>query len=328
MGPNAIGKTSVIEALALASTGDSFRAGKIEEMIAFEQELGRVTVTIEDEDESGGGVSADSSTLEVLLTRGEVQGRKTQRRLFSINGARKQKRKFVGQFHSVVFRPEDLRLVEGSPGRRRTFLDTPLSTLFPTYASSLKTYEQTLKRRNKLLQQIREGETSATTLSYWNMSLIKHGEAVQERRRQFVGSFDGVQFPVAFSLEYQPSIISQERIDHYQSREIAAGHTLVGPHKDDFEVRLLLGGERRSIAEYGSRGQQRLAVLWLKMCELEYVASEVGERPVLLLDDILSELDETSQSYVLDMLKQGQSIVTSADKETKNAIATQKVIEL
>ncbi len=304
VGPNALGKTSILEAIALLSTGASFRAEKIEEMVRFGAELSRVVgKTAEDE-------------LEVMLTRGVVQGKRTQHRLYSVNQIKRRKQDFVGKFYTVVFRPEDLRLVEGSPSRRRSWLDTPLAMTNQEYERSLSTYEQTLVRRNKLLQAVREHEQPASVLTYWNMTLIKHGQVLTEARRTFLGSFVGLDFPIPYSVEYQPSLISAERIEEYQGREIAAGHTLIGPHKDDIVVQLPFAwaqGEKQPVETYGSRGQQRLAVLWLKLGEYAYLLNHAGEPPLLLLDDILSELDSDSRAHVMSLLGRGQVVITTTE---------------
>lgn len=312
VGPNALGKTSILEAANLLATGNSFRAEKVEEMVRFGAELGRV-VGRTDEDE-----------LELMLTRGLVQGKRTQHRLYSVNQVRRRRQDFTGKFYSVVFRPEDLRLVEGSPSRRRSFLDAPLALTNQEYARSLTTYEQALVRRNKLLQAVKDREQPASVLTYWNMTLIKHGQVVTEARRQFLSTYAGLDFPIPFSVEYQPSLISEERIAEYQPREIAAGHTLIGPHKDDIQVQLPFawaGGELQPIESYGSRGQQRLAVLWLKLGEYAYLLKHAGQPPLLLLDDILSELDVDSRAHVMSLLGKGQVIVTTTEASLATDIA-------
>lgn len=344
-GPNAVGKTSIVEAVHLIATGDSFRAGKVEEMIRFGQELGRVSALIvgsKDDDETE---SSDTDELEILLTRGEVQGKKTLRRLYSVNKTRRRKKNFLGYIHTVVFRPEDMRLIEGSPGRRRSFVDTPLAMIDDQYARALKMYDQALRRCNKLLEQVREGAAPRTTLTYWNMTLLKHGEYIQYRRRQFLESFQKVSFPMPFWVVYKDSLLTEERQEQYQSKAIAAGHNLIGPHKDDFEVWL-----RRSpvddnsapgygletvkespnqndsgfnIATYGSRGQQRMAVLWLKLAERSYLEEKTGQKPLVMLDDILSELDTQMRSRVLSILPGHQAIITSADPAVEEEVAAQ-----
>jgi DNA replication and repair protein RecF len=330
VGNNAAGKTSIIEAVHLLSTGESFRAEQVAEMIQFKQEIGRVKGKF------------DETELEVTLTRGEIQGKKTQSRLYSVNQVRRLKKNFVGQFFTVAFRPEDMRLIEGSPSRRRQFIDTVLNVTQREYALSLKTYEEALKRRNRLLQQVQEGLMNKSVLAYWNSLILKHGQIVQEHRRQFFSFFPSVEFPMTFTIDYQPSLMNEERMAQYADREIAAGHTLIGPHKDDFIVRLAADPAIVTMAEdsilgspvslYGSRGQQRLAVLWLKMCELEYVKSFTNVQPILLLDDILSELDAEHRQDVFSLLHQGQAILTTTEEkmveEITHVVSDYQIIRL
>jgi DNA replication and repair protein RecF len=321
-GLNGAGKTSVLEALMLASSGASFRANKIEEVIRLGQELARIQATVLDEDD-------DATTLELLVTRGEVQGKRTLSRLYAVNGVRRRKKDFIGQLAAVVFRPEDMRLIEGSPSRRRNFLDTALSIVDWQYAQALSVYDKTLKQRNRLLSQIAERKQSKTSLTFWNTSLVKHGEYIQLRRQELINFLQGIGFRFTLRMQYLPSLISEERLAQYIDREVIVGHSLIGPHKDDFMVqfpgeRLQVGLEDWfNIALYGSRGQQRLAVLWLKLGELEFVRAKLQQQPLLLLDDILSELDAESRSIVLELLDTYQTIVTTADGESLRELQSQ-----
>ena len=158
---------------------------------------------------------------------------------------------------------------------------------------------------------------SRTVLSYWTQLLLKHGGLVQEYRSKLFAAFAASEFPILFKVVYDPSIVSEERFAMYAEKEIAAGHTLIGPHKDDFFVHFLstqeAGAQWRDVAQFGSRGQQRLAVLWLKLNELEYVERVTGQRPLLLLDDILSELDREHRSQVEELLRVGQSVITTTE---------------
>jgi DNA replication and repair protein RecF len=318
LGENAKGKTSIIEAISLLSTGESFRAERVEEMIRVNEELGRVKGKVD--------VSGEKIELEVIITRGVVNGKSTQSRLYSVAGVKRQKRNFVGKFFTVVFRPEDMRLVEGSPSRRRQFIDTVLSVVDPEYAVALKTYEESLKKRNRLLQSIQEGTMPRSVLLFWTQAVIKHGSHLQEKRRNFFGSFTSVRFPMPFQVEYLPSVISDERMAEYADREVIVGHMLIGPHKDDFSVHFLdpaLGAVPKPVATYGSRGQQRLAVLWLKMAELEFLENQTQQSPLLLLDDILSELDEKHRHDVILLLQDKQAIITTTEKKVVSEIQAQ-----
>jgi DNA replication and repair protein RecF len=345
VGENGSGKTSIIEAINLLASGDSFRAARIEEMIRLEAELSRVqglfTLSVEKDllveknllvkNEK----SSDDLKLETMLTRGMVAGKKSQYRLFTVNDVRRRRKDFVKNLSVVVFRPEDLRLIEGSPRRRRLFLDQGLSMLDWKYQRALQQYEQTLKRRNLLLQKVREGEESKSILSFWNLNLLKHGEFLQRERSNFVDFIREVIFPFELNIEYLPSLINEDRLKKYADKEIAAGHTLIGPHKDDFLVKFSLpekGIEDLSILAYGSRGQQRLAVLWLKVAELQFLHSRIDYQPLLLLDDIMSELDENSKTMVLSLLENYQVVLTTADedlaKELSKKVQQSKLIRL
>jgi len=312
-GKNGSGKTSVLEAVYLLGSGESFRAGKVDEMIGFNQEISRVQAELVDQDQ-------DEIRVEVLLTRGEVQGKKTAKRLYSVNEVKKRKKDAIGKINAVIFRPEDMRLVEGSPARRRQFLDMALSLMVKGYASSLSTYDQALLKRNRLILQVREGEMPKAVLSFWTAQLIKHGSILQIARQQFLHDFSSVEFPVSFKAQYLESLINQDRMDQYADREIAAGHTLIGPHKDDFIVNFQdpdLQQESFDIAIFGSRGQQRLAVLWLKICELNLLEKTTGQKAILLLDDIFSELDQDGRDQVLSLINGRQTIITTADKKMR-----------
>lgn len=318
-GANGIGKTSIIEAIYLLASADSFRAGKVEEMIRLEADLGRVQGLIDLEDlENPDDSESEELKLETMLTRGMVQGKKAQYRLFSVNDIRRRKKDFLAFFKAVVFRPEDLRLVEGSPSRRRSFLDNALSMVSQDYGSALSRYEQTLKRRNRLLQKVNEGKESAEVLNFWNINLVKNGEILQNQRGAFIDFIREVVFPFELNIEYQPSLISEKKLLEHLDKEIMLGHSLIGPHKDDFLLKFSQeekGIDNLSLLAYGSRGQQRLGVLWLKIAELQFLTDKIGYQPVLLLDDILSELDVHSKDMVLSLLASYQSILTTADAD-------------
>lgn len=318
-GANGIGKTSIIEAIYLLASADSFRAGRVEEMIRLEADLGRVQglIDLEDLENSEDGESEELK-LEAMLTRGMVQGKKTQYRLFSVNDIRRRKKDFLAFFKAVVFRPEDLRLVEGSPSRRRSFLDSALSMVSQDYSSALSRYEQTLKRRNRLLQKVNEGKESVEALNFWNLNLVKNGEILQNLRASFIDFIREVVFPFELNIEYEPSLISERKLTEHLEKEIMLGHSLIGPHKDDFSLKFSQeekGINDLSLLAYGSRGQQRLGVLWLKIAELQFLTDKIGYQPVLLLDDILSELDVHSKDMVLSLLANYQTILTTADAD-------------
>src|SRR3989344_1181957 len=185
-------------------------------MVSLGQEWGRVSGRVlvgQLATDFSIAISADEKTdeereLEVMLTRGSVQGRRAAHRLYQVNGVRKLKKSLTGKLLTVVFRPEDMRLIEGSPSRRRDFLDQPLILTHPAYGRSLQVYQQTLIRRNKLLEQIRDRQAPPTTLTYWNLSLIKHGQILQRSRQELVEFLNLIKFDLPLSARYQSSLIT------------------------------------------------------------------------------------------------------------------------
>jgi DNA replication and repair protein RecF len=334
VGPNASGKTNILESIFLLSTGKSFHARIEEEMVNYEEELSRVRGGIVGEEEE----KPVGTNLEVVLTRGEItigsnpeKTSKIARKKLLINGVAKRLIDFAGNLRTVLFGPWDLELVTEEPSKRRKFLDIVLSQVDREYRRAILSYEKGLRQRNRLLWRIREEGVSRTQLLFWNKLLIKNGDYISQRRRDFiefanVGNFQfprlrrgyGGQAISQFQLDYDPSAISESRLEQYANEEIAAASTLVGPHRDDFVF--ILKNEKtkklkneRELAPYGSRGEQRMGVLWLKLAELSFIESTTGEKPILLLDDIFSELDHEHRSLVNKVSQNQQTIITTAD---------------
>jgi DNA replication and repair protein RecF len=331
LGPNAKGKSSVVEAINLLATGKSFRAGRVDEMVQFDQELARVKAKISEKQPSDEGLAGlDELELSLILTRGVVQGKRTRKTLYSVNRNRRRKKDFIGNLLTVVFRPEDLRLVEGSPRRRRDYLDTPISLISNKYDHSLNKYSKALRQRNKLLSLIKENKQPESALQFWDMSITKHGQIVQKLRKKFCQFVNAqVEPPLEMKLEYQPSLITAQRVEDHRQSAMAAGYTLIGPHKDDLDVKLDFSNSSKSntqkenyqsVASYGSRGQKRLAVLWLKKAELLFLRAQTDKLPILLLDDILSELDGDSRNLVLDLVGEEQVFITTTQKSLVDQI--------
>jgi len=306
MGKNASGKTNILEAIRLLSTGKSFRAGLEAEMVKHEVEVARVR----------GGVGDD--VLEVVLTRGVVNQKSVAKKRLFVNEVGKRLVDFAGILKTVLFAPQDLELVTSSPGTRRDFLDAVLSQTDYEYRRALLAYEKGMRRRNKLLLRIRDEGAPRTQLTFWNQLLVKHGKYLTKARAEFI-HFVNLQKSIegnTLALEYDQSVISEERVRRYANQEVASGKTLVGPHRDDFIFKIKDSGRGtsafRELAAYGSRGEQRMAVLWLKMAELAYLEEQTGEKPTLLLDDIFSELDMAHRAEVKKVASSQQTVITTA----------------
>ncbi|OGM25715.1 hypothetical protein A2962_04065 [Candidatus Woesebacteria bacterium RIFCSPLOWO2_01_FULL_39_61] len=321
VGPNASGKTNIIEAIFLLSTGKSFHARVEEEMVHYEEEIGRVKGSVVEADKERVGTN-----LEVILTRGEitvgVSPKKTERiarKKLVVNGVARRLVDFAGRFKVVLFGPWDMSIVTGPPTLRRNFLDTVLSQVDREYRRASLSYEKGLRQRNRLLFRIREEGLSRSQLLFWDQLLIKNGNYLTQRREDFIG-FANKRPSLnnqVFNIEYDKSIISQTRLEQYKDEEVAAATTLVGPHRDDFIFKIQNPNSKfqkeRELSRYGSRGEQRMGILWLKIAELSFIESESEDKPTLLLDDIFSELDHEHRKIVLDVSKNQQTIITTAD---------------
>lgn len=306
VGPNTAGKTNILEAIAFLATGKSFRADQDREAVRWGSELSRMNAKCQ--------MLNDECELELVLTSGEVQGAKAPLKKYLVNGVPRRQIDFMGNLRAVLFWPEHLELVTDSPSLRRKYLDSVLVQVDREYRRNLMSYERGLRQRNRLLDLINEGKAGRPQLLFWDQLLIKAGGCLTDSRAAFI---DFVNKNDNFALEYDKSIISESRLEQYAKEEVAAKATLVGPHRDDFTF--FVGG--RDMSKFGSRGQQRLTVLWLKLAELSYIEKEAGDRPILLLDDIFSELDEEHRELVIDLTGKQQTILTSADRDIMSIIA-------
>lgn len=202
-------------------------------------------------------------------------------------------------------------MVTGSPDLRRRFLDFVLGGVDREYAHNLVQFDKVRKRRNRLLEQINKGFADEGELGFWDGKLLEHGVVLQDKRKEFFNEISREMDKEGLELSYLPSGLTAERLMEHRPRELAAQTSLIGPHRDDFSF---ISADNRDLSSYGSRGEQRKAVLVLKKAELEFVDHKIGSRPLLLLDDIFSELDEENRNWVLGLLPGGQVIVTTADR--------------
>jgi len=320
-GQNAAGKTNLLEAIYLISVGDSFRAKRTEEMVAFGEELGRVAGVVK-------LTKDDKLELEVLVNGGVVMGKQVNKRKYLVGGVSRRKADLMGMLPVVLFRPEDVELISGSPEWRRKFMDKLLVQTDKEYHHHLFNYEQGLKRRNKILDQIREGIATRYSLAFWDGLLIKHGEQIQRIRRGFIDFLNDLfgrsELFKEVKIEYDLSSMTAARLEQYRDVEVALGYTLVGPHKDDLFVK----DGARNLSTYGSRGEQRMAVLACKVGEIYYLEKMTGKTVLLLLDDIFSELDGSHKEEVLRVMQGRQVVVTTADESDLDLFNGAQVVKL
>jgi DNA replication and repair protein RecF len=277
--------------------------------------------------------------LEVTVApAGEPNGSLTFRKQIRINGAPRRALDLVGEMKVVLFLPQDIDLVAGSPAGRRHFLDVALCQIDRAYCDHLSSYNQVLLRRNHLLRQLKERGGDQEQLLFWDEQAAAHAGYVVTRRRgaaevlagqatriheQLSGGCEALECFYAPSLwptadRLRPIPKSAEEISAQfrtrwrttRAREIDAGATLIGPHRDDLHLRL----RDHDLQQFGSRGQQRTAAMALKLAEVELMRAQTGERPILLLDDVMSELDEGRRAYLAGLLEDAeQALVTTTD---------------
>lgn len=318
-GKNGVGKTNILEAIYLLAVGRSFRATKNNQMILYGEEIARILG-------GSGGYSLPTATnvieesFEVVLTAGEVQGERVPTSRYLLNGVTKRKMDFVGKVRCVLFRPEDIDLVLGTPSQRREYLNTVLEQMSNEYRRCLLAYSKGVRQRNKLLTRIREGKSDRGQLLFWDKLLIKNGEIIFEKRREFLNFINEKLKEKSSNLQlfYDKSVISEKRLERYVNREVWSGKTLVGPHRDDFSFIYQREGKlEKDLSIYGSRGEQRMAVFQIKLAELEFMDDSIDrqkDRPILLLDDVFSELDCDHRRQVFLLLNKQQTIITTADE--------------
>ncbi|MBI3385453.1 DNA replication and repair protein RecF [Candidatus Gottesmanbacteria bacterium] len=356
VGPNTVGKTNILEAIFVLGTGKSFRAERDLEMIKFQNELTRIKSEVQNE------VSSETVKLEIMLTTGMVDGQAAPGKKYLVNGVSKRQKDFIGMITSVLFAPTDLELITDSPSLRRKYLDFVLMQVDREYRRALSVYEKGLRQRNKLLERIRDEGLGRGQLAFWDELLIKNGSMITLKREEFINFINYLPSEIGdFQIIYDKSEISEARLTKYAREEVASATTLVGPHRDDWKIIIRhsgdppAGGDSRidsgpastakrgeqarmtninneytDISLFGSRGEQRMAIVWLKLAELEFVTQKIAQRPVLLLDDIFSELDEKHRHLIMEVIPKQQTIITTTDGGyvEKEFLEKAKVIEL
>lgn len=315
-GKNGQGKTNLLEGLYVSSFGKSYRGVSDGDLIHWKSDEGSVIVNFER--------NHVAQQIKVIFS-------KVAKKEIWINETKVRQREVVGTLNEVLFSPEDLQLVKGGPSLRRRFMDMEISQVSPTYYRQLLQYNRAVAQRNLLLKEMRKGRR--VSLLEWDQQIASMAASLVKRRLSAlkkIGFLSGV-------LHRRLSGGERLQIDYYQSygegasvdeivasswylkklrerqeRDMYRQSTSVGPHRDD----LLFSIDGADVKKFGSQGQQRTAVLALKLSELEYIKSETGEYPVLLLDDVMSELDESRRQALLDFVRHRiQTFITTTEPE-------------
>lgn len=315
IGENAQGKTNIIEAIYYAAMGHSHRNNIDSELIKWDQKKASIKICFE------------RLYVENNL-KFNLSNEKAKEILF--NGHPIKQKELVGSINVVLFSPEDLFLIKGAPAGRRKFIDIELSQANPAYYHQLLKYNKIISQRNVLLKKIRERKSTVDLLESWDIQLAEASTKIVKKRIEAVKKLNMLanlmhrkisnnkeSLEITYEISGMENTIPEDLISWYnnklsESREldVLRGSTSIGPHRDD----LILKVNKINLRSFGSQGQQRTGVLALKLAELEFIKSETGEYPVLLLDDVMSELDVVRREQLLLFIKEKiQTFITATD---------------
>ncbi len=332
IGKNAQGKTNLVEAINFCCIGKSHRTSKERELINFDKEKAKIKVVCEK--------LAGEKTVEILLS-------KTEKKIIRINGMSILRiGELFGNINAVFFSPDDLKLVKESPTDRRKFLDIDLSQMSKVYFYNLLRYEKILAQRNKLLKDSFDKTTAKNGLDVWNEQLSQVGAKIIFARHNFTCNLNAIAHDIhsrltdnAENLQITYTGLDGTNVDDvyrklYASleestdKDLSLGYTTVGPHRDDLKIVC----NDIDLRSFGSQGQQRTSALSLKLAELEIFKDEIGEYPILILDDVLSELDDARCNKLLSNISNVQTILTGTSfpfpyKTTKFTIQNGRIIQ-
>ncbi|MDE5824415.1 MAG: DNA replication/repair protein RecF [Lachnospiraceae bacterium] len=323
-GDNAQGKTNILEAIFLSATTKSHKGSKDRDIINFAAEESHIrTYVVKDR----------------LENRVDMHLRKNKSKGIAINGQKiKKAADLLGLLNVVFFSPEDLSIIKNGPAERRRFVDMELCQLDSVYLHNLNNYNKVVNQRNKLLKELYFNPGLKDTLSIWDTQLVSFGSKVIEQRNMFVNQLNEILYEIHLKLSggkeklkivYEPDVFVEnfeKKLEVCQEKDIKFKQTSIGPHRDDFSF--MVGDV--DIRKFGSQGQQRTAALSLKLAELELVKKVTKDVPLLLLDDVLSELDSSRQNYLLNSIGDIQTIITCTGLEefVNNRFEINKVFEV
>ena len=339
-GPNAQGKTTLLEAVYLLAVARSFRAENEREVLNFQAAAeggqGLVGGTIQKEGDRVqvfvGYQAARPAAAEELPSSGGTGTGFSLRKQIRVNRVTRTAAQLIGTVNAVLFSADDLELVQGSPSHRRRFLDILISQGDNLYLRGLQRYQKVVQQRNQLLRMLQEGRAGTDELEYWDNELVREGAWLVWRRREVIRELaaacaehharlaaPGEELHVA----YRPSVPPGDSIPATEEqfrqslaasgqRERATAHTVVGPHRDDLELLI----NDLDVGAYGSRGQARTLALTLRLAEATYLASVRSENPIVMLDDVLSEMDAERRGRVMEKAGEyEQTLITATDPE-------------
>ncbi|GKX30322.1 DNA replication and repair protein RecF [Vallitalea longa] len=323
-GKNAQGKTNIIEAIYLCATSKSHRTSSDKELINLEKSEAHIKLTVNKK-----GIDENV----------DIHIKKNNRKGIAINRIPiKKLNELLGIVNVIIFSPEDLGLIKNGPKERRKFLNLELCQLDNIYYYNLQQYQKILKQRNNLLKTLKKTGKIDETINIWDNQLVHFGTKIIYKRKEFIDKLNLIINKIHsdisgnkenLQIEYEKNVNDgnfKQKLENNLDKDIRFGTTSVGPHRDD--MMFLVNGI--DIRKYGSQGQQRTAALSLKLSEIKLVIDKIDDTPILLLDDVLSELDDERQKYLIHSLKNIQTIITCTGVEDyiKNSIDIGKLYKV
>lgn len=303
-GDNANGKTNILESIYLCGTTKSHRGSKDKEIIKFNKDEAHIRLLFE------------KNEIDYQI---DMHLRKEKSKGIAVNGVKlKKAAELLGIMNIILFSPEDLSIIKNGPSDRRKFVDTELCQLDKVYLYNLTNYNKIVNQRNNLLKDISFHPELRDTIDVWDSQLVSLGKKIIERRRNFVDELNDIIFDIhknltgdkeSLLIKYEPDVdedFFEETLNKNLEKDIKYKITSVGPHRDDFDFYI----NGNDVKKYGSQGQQRTVALSLKLAEIKIVEKLTNNVPILLLDDVLSELDSNRQNYLLNSIEDIQTIIT------------------
>lgn len=322
VGENGTGKTNLLEAIHLLSVTKSPRTTYDRDVITYGKNYARIAANVIP--------NGEVQNLELFVIKSDRSENSSTKKV-KVDKVKKSLTDFAGTINTVLFTPHNVELFTQSPSKRRGYLDSIFYQMDKNYKRKHRDYKKAMRQRNKLLDKIREFGTGEDQLPYWDDKLIETGKLIQKRRRQFLDfaeknlnnyADDLNTQKVEYEIIYEANIINKEKVQQKRKAEIGSARTLIGPHRDDFLIKF----NNHALSSFGSRGQKRTTILSLKMCEIDFINKLLGKRPILLLDDIFSELDGRHKKAVTNIIDMQQTIITTADEnDLKNGL---KIVRL
>ncbi len=317
IGENSKGKTNLLESIFFLTNGQGFRETKEEELIEFKKKQAFVEGVFQESD--------DQTIFKIVL---QIRDEKTLKAHF-VDKAKKILANYLKeQTKAVLFTPHQIEIITGPPSGRREYFDATISFYDLEYRKRLANYQNGLRKRNKLLEFHHDSSKLKEELKFWDDFLIANGQYLTNKRKEYTdylnknNKIDSKEL----RIKYLKNEITPDRLDEKFELETRVRKTLIGPQKDDFEIYLKDKDEEKNVHHFGSRSEQRLSILWLKINEVKYYEEMFKKRPIILLDDIFSEFDIKNKKLVTDVIKGYQTVVTTTEVEVLQLIESPKSI--